>query len=238
MRTLLLQHREISSCFITLFVFSLITLACGNFYKSTHQFSQRGNAPISLKIVANSPKTLKTPAPKTKSSKSQKAPSKISAVKKTQPKTSKPLPAPLTTQPQISQKSIAQEEKQEVLAQENQITKQVKSNESKDSEITQETQEEIELIASIEGKHFELYKQVHGAILKNVFYPKKARYKRLAGVVIVEFVLEENGSITQKKIIQSSGYALLDESALKTLNQTQFPTTPKRYRFRVPLRYG
>lgn len=234
MKTLLLAHRETSSFFLTALIVTLIALVCGDFYKSTHHFSQKGNAPITLKILPKMQKpTTQPPAPKKPQPKVTKA---------TRPKKA---PKP-TTQKQIKQENAPQkaqaiQQTQEVQKQEVQKQESTQAQDTpkpQESEISTESQESIELIASVQGEHFELYEKVHSALLKNVFYPKRARYKRLSGIVILEFVLEKNGEISQERVIQSSGYALLDESALKALSNTQFPTTPKRYRFRVPLRYG
>lgn len=180
----------------------------------------------------------------------QKPTTQPQASKKPQPKVTKPTQpkkvSKPTTQKQIKQENIPQktqatQQTQEVQKQEVQKQEASQAQDTpkpQESETSTESQESIELIASVQGEHFELYERVHSALLKNVFYPKKARYKRLSGIVILEFVLEKNGEISQERVIQSSGYALLDESALKALSSTQFPTTPKRYRFRVPLRYG
>lgn len=236
MKTLLLKHREISSWLVTLLLFALIGLGCRDFYKSTHSFAQNGNAPLTLKILATSTSksqdTAIKPISKPQTKKTQKTKLKSQAPQKPRSKEG--------AKPQEAQKLL--EEKPQELSQEVSQKQEVGEAQelAKTQEVfdAQEALESVELIASVQGEHFELYKQVHNAILKNVFYPKRARYKRLSGIVVVEFVLERNGSITQERVVQSSGYALLDESALKALNQTQFPTTPKRYRFRVPLRYG
>lgn len=230
MKTLLLAHREISAFFLTLLVLAMMYIGCGRFYKDTHHFSQKGNAPITLKILPKVQKSTTQPiAPKNPQPKVAKA---------TQPQKA---PKPTTQEP-IQQKAIAQKPQATQELQKQEVKKEVTHTQDtqkpQESEMRAESQESIELIVSVQGEHFELYEKVHTAILKNVFYPKKARYKRLSGIVILEFVLEKNGEISQEKIIQSSGYALLDESALKALSNTQFPTTPKRYRFRVPLRYG
>lgn len=232
MKTLLLAHRETSSFFLTALIVALIALACGDFYKSTHHFSQKGNAPITLKILPKMQKPTTQPqAPKKPQPKVTKATQPTKASKPTMQKQTKSTP----------QKAQAIQPTQEVQKQEIQKQESTQAQDTpkpQESEISTESQESIELIASVQGKHFELYEKVHSALLKNVFYPKRARYKRLSGIVILEFVLEKNGEISQERVIQSSGYALLDESALKALSNTQFPTTPKRYRFRVPLRYG
>lgn len=232
MKTLLLAHRETSSFFLTALIVTLIALACGDFYKSTHHFSQKGNAPITLKILP----------------KMQKPTTQPQAPKKPQPKVTKATRPKKTPKPITQKQIINTPQKAQVIQQTQGVQKQEAQKQevpqakdkqkTQESETSTESQESIELIASVQGEHFELYERVHSALLKNVFYPKRARYKRLSGIVILEFVLEKNGEISQERVIQSSGYALLDESALKALSNTQFPTTPKRYRFRVPLRYG
>lgn len=224
MKTLLLAHTK-SSAFLLTFLICLCAFFAGkNFYQETHRFAKKGNAPISLKVLA-----LSQVVEKQKSLPSKKREQKPQTQKKIQNK-----------QEKIKEKKI---EIAKAVPSQNHIQESVEREEVSQERVSnergeQERREEIELIASVQGKHFELYERVYGAILKNVFYPKKARYRKLSGVVVVEFVLERDGGISQERVVQSSGYALLDESAIKTLNQTQFPTSPKRYRFRVPLRYG
>lgn len=224
MKTLLLAHTK-SSAFLLTFLICLCAFFAGkSFYQETHHFAKKGNAPISLKVFALSQEVQK-PNP----SLSQKREQKPQTQKKIQDK-----------QEKIKEKKT---EIAKAVPSQNHIQESVEREEASQERVSQEegeqeSREEIELIASVQGKHFELYERVYGAILKNVFYPKKARYRKLSGVVVVEFVLERDGGISQERVVQSSGYALLDKSAIKALNQTQFPTSPKRYRFRVPLRYG
>lgn len=221
MKTLLLAHTK-SSAFLLTFLICLCAFFAGkNFYQETHHFAKKGNAPISLKVLALS-QAVEKPNPLPSKKREQK-------------------PLPKTQQKTQNEQEKIKEKKTEIakaVPSQNHIQESVKREEASQEGEEQESREEIELIASVQGKHFELYERVYGAILKNVFYPKKARYRKLSGVVVVEFVLERDGGISQERVVQSSGYALLDESAIKTLNQTQFPTSPKRYRFRVPLRYG
>lgn len=225
MKTLLLAHTK-SSAFLLTFLICLCAFFAGkNFYQETHHFAKKGNVPISLKVLTLSQVVEKKPNPLLSKKREQKPQTqkkiqnKQEKIKEKKTEIAKAVPSQNHIQESVEREEVSQEKV---------------SNEGGE----QESREEIELIASVQGKHFELYERVYGAILKNVFYPKKARYRKLSGVVVVEFVLERDGGISQERVVQSSGYALLDESAIKTLNQTQFPTSPKRYRFRVPLRYG
>lgn len=229
MKTLLLAHTK-SSAFLLTFLICLCAFFAGkSFYQETHHFAKKGNAPISLKVLA-----LSQVVEKQKSLPSKKREQKLQTQKKIQNKQEKIKEKKTEIAKAVPSQNHIQESVEREEASQEGVGKERVSNEGGE----QERKEEIELIASVQGKHFELYERVYGAILKNVFYPKKARYRKLSGVVVVEFVLERDGGISQERVVQSSGYALLDESAIKTLNQTQFPTSPKRYRFRVPLRYG
>ncbi|RDU71099.1 energy transducer TonB [Helicobacter brantae] len=232
MKTLLLAHTKSSAFLLTLLVCLCVFCVAKRFYQETHHFAKRGNAPINLKVLSlsqvaqkpsPSPSRIKKQKPSSKTQqKAQNTQKQVKESKREQGKISQAEPMQNSIQERVEQKEIEQKGASQT------------QEESEQGEVSQE----IELIASMQGRHFELYEKVYGAILKNVFYPKKARYRKITGVVVVEFVLERDGGISQERVVQSSGYALLDESAIKTLNQTQFPTSPKRYRFRVPLRYG
>ncbi|WP_426578323.1 energy transducer TonB [Xenorhabdus stockiae] len=49
-------------------------------------------------------------------------------------------------------------------------------------------------------------------------YPRKAKRMKQEGTVTVNFILQDDGSITAAKIIQSSGYSAMDNEALKALS--------------------
>lgn len=50
-------------------------------------------------------------------------------------------------------------------------------------------------------------------------YPHFARLKHLEGKVVVRAVINESGHLARAEIVQSSGYAVLDEDALATLHK-------------------
>lgn len=50
-------------------------------------------------------------------------------------------------------------------------------------------------------------------------YPAEARLNHAEGTVIVKIVINDTGEIESLKIVQSSGYALLDEEALALLRR-------------------
>jgi protein TonB len=51
-------------------------------------------------------------------------------------------------------------------------------------------------------------------IIKKQVYPYAARKKGIQGIVIVQLLLDENGSLLEIKVAQSSGHKLLDRAAL------------------------
>ena len=52
---------------------------------------------------------------------------------------------------------------------------------------------------------------------ENIQYPTKAQDNHWEGVAVCQFIVEKDGSINEAKIIQSSGYALLDTEALRVI---------------------
>jgi periplasmic protein TonB len=75
-------------------------------------------------------------------------------------------------------------------------------------------------------------------IIKNVNYPEAARRMSWEGKVVVSFVVKLDGSVTDIKINQSSGVAVLDKNACETIAKTApFPKPPIPARMIIPLVY-
>lgn len=53
-------------------------------------------------------------------------------------------------------------------------------------------------------------------LIKTIKYPKKARKKKIEGVVIVQYTVNINGTISDIKIIKSV-YSLLDKEAIRVI---------------------
>ena len=73
-------------------------------------------------------------------------------------------------------------------------------------------------------------------------YPDKAKREKQEGVVVLDVEVSANGKVTRIAIAQSSGYALLDESALKTVRRWRFKPArignePVDSRVQVPIRF-
>lgn len=77
---------------------------------------------------------------------------------------------------------------------------------------------------------------IRGLILKNLAYPPEARRVGLRGRVTVDFVILENGLARSIRIIESSGYDVLDRSVVETIRRCQpFPRPPARAELTIPI---
>ncbi|HNZ64615.1 MAG TPA: energy transducer TonB [Smithella sp.] len=84
----------------------------------------------------------------------------------------------------------------------------------------------------------ENFAYIRDRILKNVSYPDAARRKGWEGKVVLSFVIMANGSVKTFKIIQSSGYSLLDRNAVETVRDTApFPRPPGEAQLVIPITY-
>jgi protein TonB len=73
-------------------------------------------------------------------------------------------------------------------------------------------------------------------------YPAPARIDRAEGKVVVKAVIDENGSITDVGVFQSSGYPALDEAAVETMRQAApfhlpHPLGQPRMTIKIPMSY-
>ncbi len=73
-------------------------------------------------------------------------------------------------------------------------------------------------------------------------YPRVARKKGLQGQVIVEVSIGKNGKQLSQTLVQSSGHAVLDNTALSTIAKWTFNTyeldgTPIVHRVRIPINF-
>ena len=73
-------------------------------------------------------------------------------------------------------------------------------------------------------------------------YPASARADRAEGKVVVKAVIDENGSISEVDVFQSSGYPTLDEAAIQTMRQAAplhlpHPLGQSRMTIKIPMNY-
>lgn len=62
---------------------------------------------------------------------------------------------------------------------------------------------------------------IRDAIIRNVRYPERARRMGFEGKVLLSFVVLEDGSTAQIKVVASSGHDLLDEEAKRVVARTK-----------------
>lgn len=104
----------------------------------------------------------------------------------------------------------------------------LKSNESTKSSILSSKQSEESALNKIQE-----------AIQKAQIYTLIAQKKRMSGVVKVEFMWMNDKTLADLKIIQSSGYTLLDKSALESIRKASlnFPSYERNLKITLPISY-
>jgi len=85
------------------------------------------------------------------------------------------------------------------------------------------------------SEHFAYIKDI---IQANIIYPPMAQRMGWQGKVVIDFIILENGSASHIKIAQSSGFEVLDNNVVKTVEAVApFPKPPVRAELRVPIIY-
>ncbi len=85
------------------------------------------------------------------------------------------------------------------------------------------------------SEHFAYIKNI---IQENITYPARAQRMGWQGKVIIDFIILENGNATNIKIAQSSGFEVLDDNVIKTVEAVApFPKPPVKAELRVPIIY-
>jgi len=79
---------------------------------------------------------------------------------------------------------------------------------------------------------------IRDKILKNVSYPDTARRKGWQGKVLLSFIITANGSVRALKILQSSGFNVLDKTAIETVRDSApFPKPLSEAQLVIPIIY-
>ena len=78
-------------------------------------------------------------------------------------------------------------------------------------------------------------------ILGHHTYPARALRRKLTGVTIAEFTIDDSGKVVNTRVVESSGESILDKAALSTLkNASPMPAPPEgtsARTFPVPLSF-
>jgi protein TonB len=83
------------------------------------------------------------------------------------------------------------------------------------------------------------YEYIKNDIQNKMIYPLIARKKGWQGTVIVSFVVCTDGKVQDVQIKESSGFSILDQSAVNTIKKAApFPPPPARAELIVPINYN
>lgn len=75
-------------------------------------------------------------------------------------------------------------------------------------------------------------------ILNHIVYPNLARRMGWHGKVLTSFVIHKDGSVSDIKILDSSGFKVLDENAVSTIQDVSpFPRPPIAAKIIIPISY-
>jgi protein TonB len=84
----------------------------------------------------------------------------------------------------------------------------------------------------------EHFTYIRDLIMKHLAYPHMARKMGWKGKVVIAFVIRENGTVENTRLVRSSGYEVLDTNTLKTVNDAQpFPKPPVKAEIVIPIVY-
>lgn len=75
-------------------------------------------------------------------------------------------------------------------------------------------------------------------IQKQIVYPRIARRRGIQGKTVISFVIQADGSVKDLKIVESSGYDILDRNAIKTVKRAApFPKPPVSAELVIPMTF-
>jgi periplasmic protein TonB len=84
----------------------------------------------------------------------------------------------------------------------------------------------------------EHFSYIRDKILRSIRYPAMARRMGWQGRVLLSFIVTLDGSIKEAKIVQGSGFEVLDKNAVETVQETApFPKPPAEARLVIPITY-
>jgi protein TonB len=85
----------------------------------------------------------------------------------------------------------------------------------------------------------EHFTYIRDLITKQLVYPPMARKMRWSGKVIVAFTIVEDGTIHGIRVAETSGFPILDKSAMETVRSVApFPKPPVRAEIVVPINFS
>lgn len=84
----------------------------------------------------------------------------------------------------------------------------------------------------------EHFAYIRNLIIRNISYPDIARRNGWEGMLMVSFIISENGYARDIRIEKSSGFDVLDKNAVRTIkNVSPFPKPPVEALIKIPIVY-
>lgn len=107
------------------------------------------------------------------------------------------------------------------------------------SNVTQEGSRK-QTLAHNEGVSDEFLSKIHAAISLHNPYPRIARMRKMEGEVVLEFILDINGSLEEVRILSSTASEILNKSAIKAVYRASkdFPIPSQKVKIKVPIVYS
>ncbi len=79
---------------------------------------------------------------------------------------------------------------------------------------------------------------IRDRITRNILYPEMARRMGWCGQVKIAFIVCEDGGVNEIRVVDSSGFGVLDRNAVETVKKTApFPRPPVRAEIRMAVTY-
>lgn len=100
--------------------------------------------------------------------------------------------------------------------------------------------ENIKMMRYSDGVENEFLQAIYRAISKRVEYPPLALQRGYEGMVLLKFMLDVTGAISQLEVVKHSPYSLLDKAAIKTLKRAckYFPKPDENVYIEIPIVYN
>lgn len=206
-------------------------------------------------VAQVAPKQKPKPKPKPKPKRQEKP--KPKPIEKPKPKpepkpkpVEKPRPKPEPKPKEVIKKEEPAKEKEEpkqatkepahekvTEAKTKEPPKEIKKKKEESNKTTEGAQ--ANQLAYNQGVSDEFLMKVQMAISAKNRYPRMAMVRGIEGEVLVEFILNVDGSTTNIKISKSSGSDLLNHAALQAVKEASrhFPTPKQTVRLRIPIAY-
>lgn len=136
---------------------------------------------------------------------------------------------PLGNRLEVSQSSSRQKEKKKI----SDYALQKTSEEEKKIKGSSEGEVQADVVFLQEN-----YEQIAATVHNALIYPVLARSRLWQGEAVVAFTITADGKVEDVQIEKSSGYEVLDVSAVKTVQSMKgFPWPPFSVRLKIPIEY-